>query len=88
MNRKKSGEKLGLNESIGSYGRFEESLTDEDIDLLLAARASFYGRLSDECLYDVRRIDDVVKRLGRSRYKKDGAARFDTVPQNPNRASD
>ncbi len=46
--------------------------TAADIDSLLAARASFYGRLSDECLYDVRRIDELVKRLGRSRYKKDG----------------
>ena len=42
-----------------------------DIDLLLEAKASFYGRLSDECLYDVRRIDNVVKRLRRSRYRKE-----------------
>ena len=48
--------------------------TAADIDLLLNAKASFYGRLSDECLYDVRRIDDVVKRLGRSRYRKDRGA--------------
>lgn len=46
--------------------------TADDIDLLLNAKASFYGRLSDECLYDVRRIDNVVKRLARSRYRKDG----------------
>lgn len=47
--------------------------TAADIDLLLAARASFYGRLSDECLYDVRRLDEIVKRLGRRRYEKNGA---------------
>jgi hypothetical protein len=45
--------------------------TADDIDLLLEAKASFYGRLSDECLYDVRRIDEVVKQLRRSRYRKD-----------------
>ena len=58
------------------YGWVEEkhvlaAATAADIDLLLNAKASFYGRLSDECLYDVRRIDEIVKRLGRSRYKKD-----------------
>lgn len=67
-----SNHRLGTKE----YGWVEEkhilaAATADDIDLLLAAKASFYGRLSDECLYDVRRIDDVVKRLGRSRYKKD-----------------
>lgn len=42
-----------------------------DIDLLLEAKASFYARLSDECLYDVRRIDNIVKRLRRSQYRKE-----------------
>ncbi len=61
------------------YGWVEEkhvlaAATADDIDLLLNAKASFYGRLSDECLYDVRRIDDLVKRLGRSRYRKDSGA--------------
>lgn len=57
------------------YGWVEErhvlaAATADDIDLLLNAKASFYGRLSDECLYDVRRIDEIVKRLGRNRYAK------------------
>lgn len=44
--------------------------TANDIDLLLEVKAKLYRRLSDECLYEVRRIDQAVKHLGRSRYRK------------------
>jgi len=59
----------------GKYAWVEErhilsAATTNDIDLLLEIRASLYERLSDECLYEVRRLDEVVKQLGRSRYRK------------------
>lgn len=44
--------------------------TVNDIDLLLEVEAKLYRRLSDECLYEVQRIDQAVKHLGRSRYRK------------------
>lgn len=42
----------------------------DDIDMLLEAKAKFYRRLSDECLYETRDIDTAVKYIGRSRYRK------------------
>ncbi|MEN3332532.1 MAG: hypothetical protein V7641_1897 [Blastocatellia bacterium] len=42
----------------------------EDIDLLLEVKAAVLMRLSDECLYEVERLDRTVRRLGRSRYRK------------------
>jgi len=59
----------------GKYVWIEEKhilsvATTNDIDLLLEIKASLYDRLSDECLYEVRRLDEVVKQLGRSRYRK------------------
>ena len=45
--------------------------TVDDINLLLEVKAAVLARLSDECLYEARRIDTVVRRLGRSRYRKD-----------------
>lgn len=44
--------------------------TANDIELLLEVKAKLYRRLSDECLYEVHRIDQAVKHLGRSRYRK------------------
>jgi hypothetical protein len=43
----------------------------EDIDLLLDAKAVFYLRVSDECLYDTRFVDELIKWIGRSRYCTD-----------------
>jgi hypothetical protein len=45
--------------------------TPEDIDLLLEVKGAVLHRLSDECLYETRRIDDAIQWLGRSRYRKD-----------------
>lgn len=45
--------------------------TASDIELLLEVKAAVLSRLSDECLYEAERIDIAVKRLGRSRYRKD-----------------
>lgn len=44
--------------------------TAADIELLLDVKATFYTRLSDEAMYEVERIDEAVKYLGRSRYRK------------------
>jgi len=43
--------------------------TADDINLLLDGKAKFYLRLSDECIYDVRIVDDLIKWIGRSRYR-------------------
>lgn len=42
----------------------------EDIDRILELRAAVYGRLSDECLEEVDILDDLIRRLGRRRYRK------------------
>jgi HEAT repeat protein len=44
--------------------------TAGDIPLLLEVKSRLYLRLSDECLYETRRIDEAVKLLGRGRYRK------------------
>jgi HEAT repeat protein len=44
--------------------------TAKDIELLLEVKATLYTRLSDEAMYEVKRIDEAVKYLGRSRYRK------------------
>ncbi len=41
----------------------------DDINLLLDAKASFYMRVSDECIYDARFIDELIYWIGRSRYR-------------------
>jgi HEAT repeat protein len=41
-----------------------------DLNLILEAQSSFYSRLSDECLYEVRDLGRVIKYVGRSRYRK------------------
>jgi len=38
--------------------------------LILQTKATFYRRLSDECLYEVRDLDKAIKYIGRSRYRK------------------
>jgi hypothetical protein len=43
--------------------------TSEDIDLLLDGKAGFSLRLSDECIYEVRIVDDLIRWIGRSRYR-------------------
>lgn len=49
------------------------SVEPADIDLLLDAKAIFYLRVSDECIYDARYVDELVKWIGRSRYCTDPA---------------
>jgi hypothetical protein len=48
---------------------FLPAATPADIDLLLDGKASFYLRLSDECIYEARTVDDLIKWIGRSRYR-------------------
>ncbi len=45
--------------------------TVDDMPLLLEIKAAVLGRLSDECLYEVRAIHETLQRLGRSRYRKE-----------------
>ncbi len=52
--------------------------TPDDLEHLLRTKASFYKRLSDECLYEVRDFDRAIKHIGRSRYRK-GLGVTDTV---------
>ena len=46
------------------------SATPNDINQILATRSAFYARLSDECLYEVRDLQNAVKYIGRSRYRR------------------
>jgi hypothetical protein len=43
--------------------------TAKDIPLILDVAAACYARLSDECLYEVRTLHQLVQRLGRGRYR-------------------
>jgi HEAT repeat protein len=45
--------------------------TVEDINLLLEVKGAVLLRLSDECLYETRSIDEAVQYVGRSRHRKD-----------------
>lgn len=58
----------------GTYERIRApqiiaAATVEDIESLIDAKARFYPRLSDECLYETRDIDKAIKYIGRSRYR-------------------
>jgi hypothetical protein len=46
------------------------SATPNEIGQILATISSFYKRLSDECLYEVRDLQTAVKYIGRSRYRR------------------
>jgi len=59
----------------GTYEWVEErhvldAATPADIPLLLDVEAKVYRRLSDECLYEIRTLDTLIRRLGRRRYRK------------------
>jgi hypothetical protein len=67
--------------------------TPADLDLLLRVRASLYWRLSDECLYETDILNELIQRLGRSRYRQcvgicpivePAAAPASTCPAEPN----
>ena len=45
--------------------------TANDIPLLLEVKAAVLARLSDECLYEVKTLNTVIQRVGRSRYRKE-----------------
>jgi tetratricopeptide (TPR) repeat protein len=44
--------------------------TPEDIPLLLEVKAAFCTRFSDECLYDIKRLNRLIYWVGRTRYRK------------------
>ena len=50
--------------------RILAAATPSDLDLLIDVKGSLYGRLSDECLYEVAKIDQLIRKIGRSRYRK------------------
>jgi hypothetical protein len=43
--------------------------TDEDLGAIADVKAAVLGRLSDECLYETRKLDETVRRIGRQRYR-------------------
>ncbi len=43
--------------------------TADDLGLLLRVRGVVYGRLSDECLYEVNTLNRLISRLGRARFR-------------------
>ena len=61
--------------SVNKYDWVEErhilpAATAGDIPLLLEVKAALCARLSEETLYEIRRLNRVIERLGRSRYRK------------------
>jgi HEAT repeat protein len=44
--------------------------TAGDIPLLLEVKAALCARLSEETFFEIRRLNEVIERLGRSRYRK------------------
>lgn len=60
----------------GDYAWVEDrhvvsAATPADIPLLQSVAAACYTRLSDEALIETSTLDEIVKRLGRSRYRKE-----------------
>jgi len=58
----------------GTYAWVEDrqmmaAATAADIPLLLDVAAACYTRLSDECLHEIRTLQELVRRLGRGRYR-------------------
>lgn len=61
--------------TLGTYAWVEDrhalaASTPADIDLWLEVKARVCLRLSDECLSEMETTDRIVRRLGRSRYRK------------------
>ena len=61
--------------SFNKYDWVEErhilsAATADDIPLLLEVKAALCARLSEETLFEIRRLNRVIERLGRSRYRK------------------
>ncbi len=55
--------------------------TPEDLDLLREVEGALYWRLSDECLYEVQIINNLIRRIGRTRYRAEpGIAEKVTAP--------
>lgn len=63
--------RMSLSEMSLDQRQLLAAATVDDIPLLLEVKAAILGRLSDECLYEVKSIHMAIKRLGRSRYRKD-----------------
>jgi len=57
----------------GKYAWVEDRhmMAAADIPLLLDVAAACYTRLSDECLYEIRTLQELMRRLGRGRYRQE-----------------
>ena len=60
----------------GTYSWVEDrhvmaAATAADLPMLMDVEAAVYMRLSDEALYEIRTLQQLIRRLGRSRYRKD-----------------
>jgi HEAT repeat protein len=72
---KKDGKDNTFLVSLNKYDWVEErhilsAATAGDIPLLLEVKAALCARLSEESLFEIRRLNWVIKSLGRSRYRK------------------
>ena len=61
--------------SVNKYDWVEErhilsAATAGDIPLLLEVKAALCASLSEETFFEIRRLNEVIERLGRSRYRK------------------
>ncbi|MCX5907018.1 MAG: HEAT repeat domain-containing protein, partial [Deltaproteobacteria bacterium] len=74
---KATAEWIGRNRiTEGKYAWMEERhilavATGADIPLFLDVAASVYPRFSDECLSEIQTLNDLIQRLGRSRYRSE-----------------
>ena len=69
---------ISRNRITGGKYRWVESrnvlvvATPRDLKRLLMVRAAVYHRLSDECLEEVHILEELIRRIGRMRYRKEG----------------
>ena len=69
--RKSNHMKLPSSEMPVNARELLAAATVNDIPLLLEVKAAVLARLSDECLYEVKTLNAVIQRVGRSRYRKE-----------------
>jgi hypothetical protein len=50
-------------------GQLAAAASADDLDLIIEVRARLYERLSDECLDEVETLNNLLRNLGRSRYR-------------------
>ncbi|HOX36565.1 MAG TPA: HEAT repeat domain-containing protein [Candidatus Brocadiia bacterium] len=68
---KKRGRIIGGDYEWVEHRHILSAATVADIDALLEVRGVVMRRLSDECLPEIEILEDLTRRLGRSRYRKE-----------------